>query len=112
MFPPTLLPSHHKIPQTQLPKLVVVILASLKPTTDAHQRRIGTALVVPPILLPSLIISVDEQPIVSSLTLLVSQMMVIAFATKGLGRDQFGIIEAEEPWNLSWESISTTIKRE
>jgi len=39
-------------------------------------------------------------------------MVVIAFATKGLRGDEFGFVETEQPRNATWESISTTIKRE
>jgi len=78
VLPPTLLPSHHHIPKTQFPKLVVSILVSLQPTTDAHQRRIRAGQVVPVGLLSSLVVTVDKQPFVPGLLLLINWVMVVA----------------------------------
>jgi len=68
--------------------------------------------VVPTGLLSTLVVSINEQPLVTGRPLLIRRMMMIAFATKGLGRDKFGFVEAEQSGNATWESISTTIKRE
>jgi len=88
MFPPMLLPSHHQIPQTHLPKLVMTVLVCLKPTPNSSQRRIGMTLVVPPLLLSSLIEVIDKQWFVSSLSLLIGRMMMVAFPIERLGRNK------------------------
>jgi len=67
--------------------------------------------VVPTSLLSTLVVSINEQLFVPSGTLLIRRMMVIAFATKGLGRNEFSFVETEQSGNATWESIITTIKR-
>ena len=41
MLPPMFLPSHHQIPQTHLPEMVMTILVCLELMPDSGQGRIG-----------------------------------------------------------------------
>jgi len=78
MLPPPLLPNHHQISKAQFPKLVMMILASLQPTTNVGERRVGTSLVVPWVLLSPLVVTIDKQPFVLSLPLLVGWVMMVS----------------------------------
>jgi len=88
------------------------ILQSLHPRTDVGAGWIRTGRVVPTGLLSTLVVPVDKQPFVPGHSLLIQRMMMIAFVTKGLGRNKFGFVKTEQSRNATWESISTTIKRE
>jgi len=98
---PPLLPNHHQVPKTKFPKLVVPILRSLHPRTDVGARGIRTGQIVPTGLLSTLVVPVDKQLFVPSGTLLIQRMMVIAFATKGLRGDKFGLVETEQSGNTT-----------
>jgi len=63
-------------------------------------------------LLSTLVVPVDKQSFVPGHSFLIRRMMVVAFATKRLRRDKFSFVKTEQSGNATWESISTTIKRE
>jgi len=108
VLPPPLLPSHHQVPKTQLPKLVVAILGSLYLIVDTSIRWIRSGRIIPASLLSTLVVTIDKQSFVPSLPLFISWMMMIALPMKGLRQDQLCVVKREETWNLSWEPISTT----
>jgi len=57
--------------------------------------------VVPTGILSTLVVPINKQPFIPGLLLLSQRMVVIAFATKGLGRNKFGLIETEQSRNAT-----------
>jgi len=70
VLPPSFLGYHDGIPQTEIPKPVVSILAGPHPTPHRLKGRIGFPPVVPPGRLVTLIVTIDKQSFVPCFPLL------------------------------------------
>jgi len=77
---------------------------------DIGAGRIRVGRIVPMGLLSTLVVSIDEQLLVTGRPLLIRRMMVIALPRKGLRRDQLRFTKNGETWNETWELISTPSK--
>jgi len=64
----------------------MTISLRLEPRPDTCQRGIRTRLVISPRLLSSLVVTVDVQPLVSSLSFFIGRVVMITLLT--LGRDK------------------------